>query len=114
MVLRVVLSVTTQCSHPCRCASSSMRVSDTTESSIRYRASQEIQCTSLLSHLFLLEVAAEPFAQLQPGAQKARLHGRDAQPQRLRRFFRGKPFYVPEDKYDTKSLWQPLDGLAQN
>src|ERR1035437_4169498 len=90
MVLRVVLSVISQCSQPRRCYCTSARISVVTESSIRSSsmARNSVHVTfhpNFLGPFFPAEVTAESFAELQPGTQQARFHSGDAQAESFRR-----------------------------
>ena len=124
MVLRVVLKTTSQWPHLCRCFATSARVSAATESSMRSssKARNSVQVTfqsslslgPLVLTRFLAEVAAEALAQLQAGAQQARLDGRNAQAKSLRCFLGGEAFNVAQDKDDAEARGQALDGFAQN
>src|ERR1700730_10696784 len=127
MVLRVVLRVTSQCSQPWRCSCRSARIAVEASSIISSsRARNSVQVISLpLSPVgggrfcrgtsgFPFEVTAEPLAKLEPRAQAAGFHGRNAEAQWLCRVLGGESLYIAQFEHDAEAGGQALDGLLQD
>src|SRR5258706_12772018 len=115
MVILVVSKTTEQLWHQSRWSSRSVFVRASRAPS-KYSFSSfkiSVHFTLRCLHCGLYEEAVEPFAQLQPRAQQPRLHRRNAQFERLGRFFRRQTFYITQNEYRTEPRGQPLDRTTQ-
>jgi len=61
-----------------------------------------------------LEVSAEMFTKLEPGAEEPRLHVRDRQSQRVRCLRDGKFLHIAQEEDDSVRVWERSKRLLQD